>query len=183
MHTIISHISGRGGGPGVCLSHASPIFLRHLFRVRIPRVRSNLVAVGGVTHVPNRHTGITIRSFSSHVSPMKTYINVGNSHVRNVIHRLHGRGVSMVGCASGASLCVTHTLDPTGIRAVRLSRRGGGTGMCLHPRSVSLTVNGGNGGVGLTSVLANCAVSIFHGSIRVSSRSVCLSRFGSRVSR
>lgn len=176
-------MSGGGGGPGVVLSHASPIFLRHLFRVRMPRVGSNLVAVGGVTHVPNRHTGVTMRSCSSEVSPMKTYMNMGKDHVRNVIHRLHGRGVSIVGCASGVSLFVRHTLDPTGVSSVQLGRRRHGTRIFLHPRRISLTVNGNNLGVGLTDVLARCAVSIFHRLSRdTRSRSVCLSRFGSRVS-
>lgn len=181
---MITHMSGGGGGPGVVLDHASPIFLRHLFRVRMPRVGSKLVAVGGVTHVPKRHTGVTIRSCSSHVSPMNTYMNMGKSHVRNVIHRLHGRGVSIVGCASGVRLFVRHTLDPTGVSSVILRRRRGGTRMCLGPRRISLTVNGKKVGVGLTDVLARCAVSICHRLSRDTvSRSVCLSRFGSRVSR
>lgn len=175
-------ISGCGGGPGVVLSHASGLFLRHLFRLRIPRVGSNLVAVGTVTHVPKRETGITIRSCSSHVSPINTYIKVGNSHVRNVIHRLEGRGVSIVGCASGVSLFVRHTLDPTGVSSVQIGRRRRGTRICLHPRRISLTVNGNNLGVGLTYVLARCTVSIFHSIRNTSRRSVCLSRFSSRVS-
>lgn len=184
MHTIVLHISGSGGGPGVVLDHATPVFLRHLLRTRIPRVTSNLITVHHVTHLPKRHTGVTMRDFSRHVSPIKTYMNIGNDHIRNVIHRLYGRGLSIVGCDSGAGLFVRHTLTPTGVASIGVSRRGGGTRIFLGPRRIDLTVNHNNVGVGLTSVLARCAVSMFHRMSRGrTSRSVCLSRFSSRVSR
>ncbi len=181
----MTHISGTANGPGVVLDHASPMFLRHLLRTRIPRVRSKLVAIHGVTHVPNRHTGVTIRDCSSHVSPIKTYINIGKDHMRKVMHRLHKRGVSIVGCARGVSLFVAHTLDPTTMGDMRVRRRRHGTRMCLGPSRISLTVKGDKLGVGLTDVLARCAVSMFHRvrNTRSSNRSVCLSRFVNSVSR
>ncbi len=142
--------------PHMVLSHARPNLIGHLFRARIPRVFSNAVRVGSMSHRTNSHAGLTIYSTGPRVSPVNTYVNPHNRHMGGVIRRLTNRGVSVMGCDSSPILFISRTLSPTGIASIRVvDRRPGTYGTGIPSTRLSLTVNGGNRGIQLTTGLAN----------------------------
>lgn len=156
LGVFIISIGSSNGNPGVVVSHARPNLMEELFRARIPRVCSNAVRVGSISHRTNSEAGVTICDGSSRVSPVNTYVNPGNRHISGVISTLNKRGVSVIGCDSSITRFISTTLTPTSIYDIRVLSRSTEFYHTAIPSSrLDLTVNGGNRGIHLTTGLAN----------------------------
>ncbi len=157
----IINVMGPSGGPDIGISEARESFMEHLFRLRMPRVCSNAIRIGTVSERTNSEDGVTIVSAGPSISPVNAYVNGGEAEVSTVMGRLNNRGVSVVSCDRSSTRFVTGTLTPTRIVGIALTSSNAGDYIMMMPGGrLSLTVNGGNRGTGLTTHLANCGVTV-----------------------
>jgi N utilization substance protein A len=107
-------------GPDILLSRTHPLFVKSLFALEVPEIRSGVVDIIAVAREPGERSKVSVRSNREGVSAKGALIGPGGARSKIVTDELHGEKIDIVDFDQDIAKYVAAALAPARVISAEL---------------------------------------------------------------
>ncbi|MGI6594000.1 MAG: transcription termination factor NusA [Christensenellales bacterium] len=109
------------GGSQVYVSRSSPYFVKKLFEIEVPELRSNLVKVKNIVREAGYRTKMAVYSDEASIDSIGACIGPKGARVNEIVSELKGEKIDVILYSNNPSEYITRALSPAKVLLVRFN--------------------------------------------------------------
>ncbi len=115
LKVLIKEIREYDSGSRIIVSRTDPLFVRELFALEVPEIRSGAVSIKAISREPGERTKVAVSSDERNVDPVGSCVGRKGVRVQAVIKELNNEKIDIVSYSSDVGEYVANALSPASV--------------------------------------------------------------------
>ena len=160
LRAILTEVRDEIRGPQLALSRACPEMLIELFKIEVPEIAEEVIALKGAARDPGSRAKIAVTTNDGRIDPVGACVGMRGSRVQAVSNELNGERIDIVLWDENPAQYVINAMSPAEIESIVLDEESRSMDLAVVEDNLAQAIGRGGQNVRLASELTDWTINV-----------------------
>lgn len=160
LRAILTEVREEPRGPQLALSRACPEMLIELFKIEVPEIAEEVIALKGAARDPGSRAKIAVTTNDGRIDPVGACVGMRGSRVQAVSNELNGERIDIVLWDENPAQYVINAMSPAEIESIVLDEESQSMDLAVVEENLAQAIGRGGQNVRLASELTDWTINV-----------------------